>query len=311
MKQEALWDALTQIDEDLILDAQKLPEMPQRNNRFAVRVAILAAALSLLSLTVAGFSLGIYLHSHNRPTVFLENINGFTLFPRESYGATVRYELQARRIPLPEDWIQGLTEARKGFAYEYRYFTGISLQEPTGRRRNFGSLSALEELLDIPLVSSPQLDAVTTGVFVELLICDPEGKQAEFKSSGQLSPDGLRIHVALDPDELGEQAGRRPEEFHLTIYVPLTAAFARDYSLLDLQPEADRSYFSHTTIENKGELAVTLLESVWDTEYEDLFLAYGVWTHEGMGYLLESHFPLGSKLHNKGLLQPYLRELEE
>lgn len=311
MKQEALWKALTQIDEDLILDARKLPETPQRSNRLAVRIAILAAALSLLSLTVAGFSLGIYLYSHNRPTVFLENITGFTLLPRESYGSTICYELQVRRISLPEDWIQELTEARKGFDYEYQHFAGIPLRESTGRRRNFGSLAALEKLLDIPLVSSPQLDAVTTGVFVELLICDPEGKQAEFKNCGQLSPDGLRIDVALNPDELGEQAGRRPEEFHLTIYVPLTAAFARDYSLLDLQPEADKSYFSHTTIENKGDFAVTLLESVWETEYEDIFTAYGVWNHEGMGYLLESHFPLGPKLHNKGLLQPYLRELEE
>ena len=59
MKEEMLWNALTDIDEDLILEAGQTSDRKTHSNRLALRIALIAAVISLLSLTVAGLSIGI------------------------------------------------------------------------------------------------------------------------------------------------------------------------------------------------------------------------------------------------------------
>ncbi len=311
MKEEKLWNALTDIDEDMILEAGQIPDRRIHSNRLALRIALIAAVLSLLSLTVAGLSIGILYYSDTEPeTMEMEYYPGFSL-SGESYGATVRFDMEPRDIVLPEDWLAALREAWDSFPYEKAYFTGVELREATGERRNFQSLWDLEELLGIPLVSSPELDAATIGVFGELVICDPVEKERKCKEGEDLTPDGILIYVTLDPGELEDRAGRLAEYFTLKLYIPLSRSFCEAYESLTIQPEADGGRFRGTTVNSEGGIQTAVLESIWESTYSQFYSAYGLWEHKGIAYVLETVLALGDPLSEPELLQPYIIRLEE
>ncbi len=311
MREEVLWNALTEIDEDMILEAGQTPDRKTHSSRLALRIALIAAVLSVLSLTVAGLSIGILYYSDTEPeTMAMEYYPGFFL-SGESYGATVKFDMEAHNIVLPGDWLAALREAWDSFPYEKTYFTGVELRKITGERRNFHSLSALEELLDIPLVSSPEIDAATIGVFGELVICDPVEKEKNCKEGADLTPDGILIYVTLDPRELEDRAGRLTEYFTLKLYIPLSRSFEEAYGSLSIQPEADGGRFRGTTVNSEGGIQTAVLESTWESEYSQFYSAYGLWEHKGIAYVLEVALALGDPLSDPELLQPYIIRLEE
>ena len=311
MKEEMLWNALTDIDEDLILEAGQTPDRKTHSNRLALRIALIAAVLSVLSLTVAGLSIGIRYYSDTEPeTVAMEYYPGFFL-SGESYGATVKFDMEPQEIPLPEAWLRVLREAWDSFPYDKAHFPGVELRENGGGRKNLGTLSAVETLLGISLTHSPKIDGATIGVFGELVICDPVKTEHALSRGEALRPDGILLYVTLDPGELEERAGQLTQYFTLKVYIPLTTAFESSYGSMTIQPEADGGRFRATTVNSAGRIQVSVLESTWESEYSQFYTTYGLWEHKGIAYVLEAAFSLGDPLWEQELLEPYVIRLEE
>ena len=311
MREEGLWNGLTEIDEDMILEAYQPTEPKNHGNRLALRITLLAAVISLLSRTVAGLSIGVFYDSDRKPeTLKMEYYPGVAFFG-ESYGASVKFDMEPQKISIPEDWLADLQEAWDSFPYDKTHFPTVELREQGGGRRNFGSLPALGNLLGIPLASSPEIDAATIGVFGELVICDPAATEKDLEKGGSLSPDGILIYVALAPGDLEERAGQLTQYFTLKLYIPLTTSFESAYGSMTVQPEADGGRFQAATVNSAGRIQVSVLESTWESEYSQFFTTYALWEHKGIAYVLEAAFDLGDPLWEQALLEPYVIRLEE
>lgn len=311
MREEALWNALTEIDEDMVLEAGRGPDRRNQSSHLALRIALLAAVLSLLSLTAASLSIGILYYSESEPEITALEYYPGVVFDAESYGATVKFDLDSQEVRLPEEWLVALREAWDSFQYEKAHFSGVELREEGGARRNFRSLSAIGTLLDIPLVSSPEIDGATIGVFGELVICDPIEKEMACERGESLVPDGILLYVTLDPRDLEERVGQLTQYFTLKLYIPLSRSFEKAYGSMSMRPEADGGRFRATTVNSEGGMQTTVLESTWESEYSQFFSAYGLWEHKGIAYVLEAAFVLGDPLFEIELLQPYVMRLEE
>ena len=311
MKEEKLWNALTEIDRDLILDAAQPLERKPYRNRLPLRIALIAAVISLLSLTVAGLSIGIRYFSDMEPeTVAIEYYPG-VVFSGESYGATVKFNMEPQEITLPEEWLRILRQAWDSFPYDKAHFPRVELREDGGGRKNLGTLSAVETLLGIPLTHSPEIDGATIGVFGELVLCDPVETEKALNRGETLYPDGILLYVTLDPGELEERTGQLTQYFTLKVYIPLTTVFESGYGSMTVQPEADGGRFRATTVNSAGRIQVSVLESTWESEYSQFYTTYGLWEHKGIAYVLEAAFSLGDPLWGQALLEPYVIRLEE
>lgn len=316
-------EELSGIDDDLILNAQTVPPKRQAMPKFSLRIAAVLAIIILLPLSVAAVTVSVrILTSGSEVTNYL--IDQYTI---RSKVTTIEYDLHPQKAKIPLQWTQELTEAWKTFGYDHSYFTGIDLKDGENRR-NFGGIQQLEQLLGIPLVSSPELEAVTSGAYVTLAVTDQARAAAQFQSEGMVSPDGLMIYL---PFRLSPETGldqRLVEYCGLRVFVPLTDSFAKEYASHAVLSSVRKQDLQQTKLVSSGDIEIIMLENTieegipisgiapWENESGyisngDSISGFAAWEKNGIGYLVEFRTYLNVEVVPSQLLTPYLEHLED
>ena len=301
-------EALNDIEDDLILNAKKpVPKKPPVPALLA-KIAVAAAILCMLSLSVMAVSFSIrILRSEDRVPIHDFIFGG--IFAPTSKVTTVDYDLEPREVTLPPQWIDSLTEAWETFGYDHKHFKTVDLKTPAGSRMNFGSLTQLERLLDVDLVSSPELEEALRGTFVTLVITDPVGATEEYERRGSITPDGLVIYL---PFKTGGTAGLSSEEVQycgIHIYLPVTESFAdsyRSHVVLSGVGEQDLQESKH---QSRGGIETVLLTNTPGIAEEPL-RTFAAWEQDGIGYLLELKTHASTTTDPTQLILPYLSNIE-
>ena len=166
----------------------------------------------------------------------------------------------------------------------------------------------LEQLLQIRFTSSSELEAVTRGAYVTLAITDQERAAVQYRSEGIVSPDGIVIYLPFSRDS---ESGVDPNIVNycgLSIFVPLTDSFARQYASHSVLSSVYNSDFQQIRQVSSGGVEMILLEN---EPYMDYPLSgYAAWEERGIGYLVELKCNNGSRTAPIEILMPYLENLE-
>ena len=303
-----LFEALTDIDDDLIMNAQANPSKKRHIRHLSLRIAVAVCVVSLLVLTATAITVGVRILNSSEVATNYEN------FPMGSFAVnskvtTVEYNLCKQNITIPLQWEAAMTNAWKGFGYSYEYFSGIHLQDDDGSRTNFGSVADIEQLLGISLVYSKELENITKGAYVTLIVTDPMRAAEQFRQEGVVTPDGLVIYC---PFLCNKQNGFDPEIVDycgLNIFVPLTESFANKFASRPVLSSVNKQDLSKTSLTAGGKLDIILLDN---TAEDDAPLSgYAAWEHEGIGYLIEMKTNWSVNTRPGQILIPYLETLEE
>lgn len=283
------------IDEELILNAQTVPRRAMR--RIGLRAAVLAAALCLLTVSVAAVTIGVRIWTGNEQVVHFEHDFG-GLFPFTSKVATIEYDLHPQNTRLPLGWQQELTVAWKSFGYSHEHFSGIDLRTDDGRRVNFGGISELERLFDLELHCNERLRRTAERSFLTLAVTDSDRCADQLRNEGTVTPDGLVVYLPIDSDrEDIDYCG-------LSIYIPLTESFAQIYSSHAVLSSVYMQDLKQTTVAD----AILLVNEAGEG---DPMSGFAAWESGGIGYLLELKTTADADLDVVELLTPYLTETEE
>lgn len=302
---------LNEIDDDLLLDAE-LPLKREKHipvKKIGVQAALIALVLCMIPATVFAVTIGvrILVSQEEIPNYSDYLIGGFLHI--DSKVTTIEYELAPQAIEIPLQWEEKLTDAWKGFPYDHSNFTGIDLKDAEGRRINFGSISDIEKLLGTSLTSSRELEKITQGAYVTLVITAPDRAGLQLRTEGIVSPDGILVYLpfrnhkemGLDPDVV-DYCGLR-------VFIPLTEAFAERYAEHAVLSGVDQQEFDQSRFYSSGNVEVILLENHWQEDY-DTPRGYAAWEQSGIGYLVELKNMPDAKASPVELLRPYLENLE-
>ena len=301
------FEALTDIDDDLIMNAQFASSRKRCVRHLGLRIAVAVCVISLLVLTATAITIGVRILNSSDVAVNYENFPMWSLSVN-SKVTTVEYQLQAQTVKLPLHWEEAMTNAWKGFGYSYEHFSGIHLQEDDGSRINFGSIADLEQLLGVPLIYSEELENVTKGAYVTLIVTDHVRATDQFRREGVVTPDGLVIYC---PFLCSKQNGFDPEIVDycgLNIFVPLTDSFAEQYATRPILSSVYKQELSQTSMVSDGKLDIVILENT--VEDDAPLSGYAAWAHEGIGYLVEIKTNWSANTQPGQLLMPYLESLE-
>ena len=301
-------EALNDIEDDLILNAKKpVPKKPPIPALLA-KIAVAAAILCMLSLSVMAVSFSIrILRSEDRVPIHEFFFGG--IYAPTSKVTTVDYDLEPREVTLPPQWIHTLTEAWETFGYDHKHFKTVDLKTPTGSRMNFGSLSQLEQLLDVDLVSSSELEEALRETFVTLVITDPYRATEEYERKGQITPDGLMIYLPFRTGGANGLSSETVQYCGIHIYIPLTESFAdsyRSHVVLSGVGEQDLQESKHLS---QGGIETVLLTNTPGIAEEPL-RTFAAWEQEGIGYLLELKTRASATTDPAQLILPYLSNIE-
>lgn len=300
--------ALTDIEDDLILYAKK-PVTPKRSiSSLFGKIGVAAALLCLLSVTVMAVSFSVWVLSSDHRVPILEAYY-MGVFTPSSKVTTVNFDLEAREITIPQRWTEDLTAAWNIFGYDHKYFKGIDLKEKDGSRIDFGSIAQIERLLRLGLVSSPEIDGATGSAFVSLVIVDSERTSREWERKGTVTPDGIRIYL---PFRLDGQIGLNDDVIEycgLHIFIPLTESFATEYrSHVVLSGDGSQDLQERKILSQGGIETVLLANN--RSEYEAT-KAFAAWEYQGVGYLLEMKTHDSVTADPGEIIMPYLTNLED
>ena len=230
-------------------------------------------------------------------------------FSPTSKVTTVEYDLKAQKLSLPSQWVHTLTDAWEDFRYDHEYFKTVDLKAPTGSRRNFGSISQLEALLNVDLVSSSELEAVTGASFVTLVITDPQRAKEEYEREGEVTPDGLVIYLPFQTGRVQGISSEIVDYCGIHIYIPLTDSFTDHYrSHVVLSGVGDQD-LQKQEYRSRGGIDTIFLTNTPGTADEPL-KAFAAWEHSGVGYLLELKTHQDTHTDPTQLILPYLTDLE-
>lgn len=303
-------DVLNEIDDELILDAKKPLKARSAKASMFAKFAVAAAVICLLSLTVFAVSFSVRVWNSNRRVPIYDTFPyDMGVFSPSSKVVTVDYSLQAQNIQLPTQWVEDLTEQWKAFEYDYTYFHGIDLRDEIGSRMNFGGISALEHLLGISLVSSPELEESFRGAYVSLVITDWERASTELREEGKVYPDGVRVYLPLSIGGQGKLPSEVVEYCCLNIYIPLTDSFAESYrshAILSGDGEQDLKQSRYTS---PAGIQTHVLAN--EQSSAEPMKAYGAWEYKGIGYLLEMKTHFDTTADPTAMIIPYFENLED
>ena len=302
---------LNEIDDDLLMNAE-LPPKRKASIPFysmGIKAAVIALLFCLIPATVIAVTIGV------RILVSQEEIPNYGdymlggIVSVESKVTTIEYELSPQRIEVPLQWEEKLTDAWKGFPYSYDNFTGIDLKNTQGSRINLGGITEIETLLGTTLTTSDELEQVTQGAYVSLIVTDQERAAAQLRSEGIVSPDGILIYLPFRNDK---ETGLGPEVVDycgLKVFIPLTEYFAHQYAEHCVMSSVNQQDLAQSSFFSSGNIEVILLQNRWQDEW-DATRGYAVWAQSGIGYLVELKCSADVKTSPGELLRPYLENLE-
>lgn len=303
---------LNEIDDDLLLNAE-LPLKKEAHiplGRIGVHAALILLVLCLIPVTVIAVTIGvkILVSPETIPNYGDYMLGGIVSV--ESKVTTIEYELSPHNIEIPLQWEEKLTEAWKGFPYEHSNFSGIDLKDTDGRRINFGGIAEIEKLLGISLAASRELEQITQGVYVTLIITDLDRAVAQVRREGIVSPDGILVYLPFGNDK---ETGFNPDVVDycgLQIFVPLTESFANQYAEHCVMSSVNKQDLAQSNFFSSGNIEVIVLENSWLDDL-DAPRGYAAWERSGIGYLVELKCTVDAKASPGELLRPYLENLEE
>ncbi len=300
-------EALNDLEDHLILDAKKPVAKKPPIPALLAKTAVAAAIVCMLSVTVMAVSFSIrILSSEDRVPIHDYFFNG--VYTPTSKVTTVDYDLQRQKLALPPQWTDTLTEAWETFGYDHAYFRTVDIRTATGGRMDFGGISPLEELLDVELVSSPEIEEAVGGSFVTLVITDLHRATEEYERKGQISPDGLVIYLPFQTGG-GGLSSEAVQYCGIHIYIPLTESFAHSYrSHVVLSGVGDQDLQGSKHL-SRGGIETVLLTNTPGTAEESL-RAFAAWEQGGIGYLLELKTRSSTTAAPARLILPYLTNLE-
>lgn len=303
-----LFEALTDIDDDLIMNAQFTPSKKRHIRRLSLRIAAVACVICLSALTATAITIGVQIRNSSEVAT---NYNNFLIWNLSvsSKVTTVEYQLCAQDITPPLQWEDALTSAWKGFGYSYEHFSGIHLQDDDGNRIKFESIAEIEQLLGISLVYSEELEEITKGAYVTLAVTDHIRAAEQFRREGIVTPDGLIIYL---PFVCNKQNGFDPELVDycgLNIFVPLTDSFAEKYAFHPVLSSVYGQDLRRTSMVADSNLNIVILENT--VEDDAPLSGYAAWEHKGIGYLVEMKTNWSANTCPGEILIPYLKTLEE
>ena len=309
MNELELLEALNDIEDDLILNAKKPASKKLPIPAFLAKIAVAAAILCMLAVTVMAVSFSIRIFTGEGRVPIYEAYYG-GIFSPTSKVTTVEYDLKAQKTSLPSQWVSTLTEAWEVFRYDHEYFKTVDLKTHTGSRINFGGISQLEELLDMELVSSPEMEEVIQSSYVTLVITDPQRATEEYEKKGKITPDGLVIYL---PFQIGQTQGISAEMVDycgIHIFIPLTESFEESYrSHVVLSGVGDQD-LQKKDYRSQGGIDTILLSNMPSTAEEPM-MTFAAWGHRGAGYLLELKTHPSADTDPVQLIMPYLENLED
>ncbi len=299
---------LNEIDDCLLLKAAINPPKKHRVRKMSVRVALIAALISLLAMTATAVTVGVRIIANGGEIL---NHDQFLLggYNRYTPMATVEYELQTQDVSLPLLWTEELTKAWKSFGYDYRHFTGIELRDEQGRRICYGSLAEIEGLLDVKLLSGEKLDKAVRGAYVTLVVTDQARAAEQFRTEGMVLPDGIVLYLPFDLNKAEGMDIRTVDYCGLTVYLPITRSFADKYAVRSVVSAISNQTLKQSDLTSKGNVEVVLLENT--KEQDSPLNGYAAWGKDGIGYLMELKTQGGVTALPGELMKPYVEELEE
>lgn len=276
MNEWNLFEALGEI-EDPLLSPPKQKHFHWKKN--GLRVALIAAVLSLLAGTALAVGIGVGVR-YGEQTVTLEGISLSQDAPQNlSYQtAQIQYALHTVTTSAQGYLTQALTDAWAEHSGERLY----DLKNTDGSLRNFSTIAEAEQFFGIDLMDSPELSELIRGIYVTMVVADP-AQAAENDGQGtQLSPDGLLIYLSLRRGELSDTAldARLVSEAGITVFVPLTDAF--------IQSQREQTLYSHDSAFTESGLMTAEGRSLLLLENSSSSLGqvgYAAWCDNGLGYL--------------------------
>lgn len=302
---------LNEIDDDLLLNAE-LPLKRETHipfGKIGVHAALIVLVLCLIPATVIAVTIGVrILVSQDE----IPNYNDYLMggfIHIDSKVTTIEYDLASHNIEIPLQWEEKLTASWKGFPYDHSNFSGIDLKNTEGRRMNFGSIGEIEKLLGITLTSSNELDQITLGAYVSLMITDPDRAAAQLRAEGIVSPDGILIYLPFRNGEDADLGLNVVDYCGLQVFIPLTESFAEQYAEHCVLSSVNEQELAQSRFYTSGNIEVILLENHWQEQY-DAPRGYAAWEQNGIGYLVELKCAVDAKASPGDLLRPYLENLE-
>lgn len=276
MNEWNLFEALGEIEDPLFSPPKQKHFRWKRNG---LRVALIAAVLSLLAGTVLAVGIGVGVR-YGEQTVTLEGISLSRAAPQNlSYQtAQIQYELHTVTTSAQSYLTQALTVAWGQHGGEGLY----DLKNPDGSLRNFGTVAEAERFFGIDLMDSPELSELIRGIYVTMVVVDSAQAAARNAQGGQISPDGLLIYLSLRRGELSDTAldARLVGEAGITVFVPLTEAF--------VQSQREQTLYSHDSPFTESGLMTAEGRSLLLLENGSTSLGqmgYAAWCDNGLGYL--------------------------
>ena len=302
---------LNEIDDDLLMNAELPPKrkVPVPFSRIGIKAAVIVLLLCLIPATVIAVTIGvkILVSQEEIPNYGDYMLGGIVSV--ESKVTTIEYELSPQRIEVPLQWEEKLTDAWKGFPYSYDSFKGVDLKDTQGSRINLGGIAEIEKLLGTTLTTSDELEQITQGAYVTLIVTDPERAAAQLRSEGIVSPDGILVYLPFRNDK---ETGLGPDVVDfcgLRIFIPITESFAEQYAEHCVMSSVNKQELAQSSFFSSGDIEVIVLENSWQYNL-DAPRGYAAWEESGIGYLVELKCSADVKTTPGELLRPYLENLE-
>ncbi len=307
MNEWDLFQELSELDEELVLAAEKTPDRKNLLHRGGLRAALIAAIIALLVGTALAVHLGVSV-SHGEKTVPLKNI-GLSLPEGEEtekltyYTANIRFDMMPTEI-TNADLTSALTQAWQ----QKSDLSSYPLLEENGHRINLGTISGAEKFLGIELIDSPELEPMIRGAYVTLLVTDPERAREQYAREGEVSPDGIELYFSFRRGIGDVFDARQVLECGLTVYIALTEDFARSKNVLRLYSyEKEGAFRESGLLTDKGN-SLLLLENSPRKGY--CAVGYAAWCEKGIAYFAVVKCSPNAFCAPLSLLTPLLETLQ-
>ena len=307
MNEWDLFKAMSELEDEFLCDAPH-KKKPLR----LLRIGLIAAVVMLLAGTVLAVSVSVSVR-HGSQTVWLEEIGlslpqGKRVETMDYYTADIEFSMQSAGISVPSEAVAVLTDAWRGFTYDYSYFTGAKLTDAAGKRMDLGSVAGAEAYFGIRLMHSAPMDELICGAYATLVVSDIGRAEKEFAETGSVTPDGVELYFPFRRGD-GEDALNAAvvREGGLTVYLVITPQFAQQEGVQRVYSYEKEGALHESGLLTAAGKSILLLENAPQKGYDGFGCA--AWCENGIGYYAEVHTSSKTNTPPLTLITPLLDEL--
>ena len=254
MKADDVLQALGNVDDALLAEADRLTERGKKHRRF-IRPMIAAAIVAVLTLSAAAAYYGINVRYGTKAIDGVTvAVPGHGVFINPSYQtAEIQFSLEPKQV-YNNELSDCLTKAWEQWPYEDSTFTGTVLTEEGGKRRAFESLQEVGDFLGLPLHETEALRAVGGPYYVRILISDSTQAAAQYAETGRVKPTALMIESGLRID-----ANARPG--NLTVLIALSDTLPEGFATQHMNVIEEEGTLRESRYQSDGGVEMLLLET--------------------------------------------------